>query len=64
MRGRYLLTSPVEVLRQLFMFEQRPNLMPRWGLVPFWAVNRRQKPTFSSKLVRSARDGIGKRWNA
>jgi hypothetical protein len=29
MCGRYMLTSPVEALRQLFTFEQRPNLMPR-----------------------------------
>jgi SOS response associated peptidase (SRAP) len=27
MCGCYMLTSPVEALRQLFMFEQRPNLM-------------------------------------
>jgi len=34
MCGRYLLTSPVEALRQLFMFEQRPNLMPRYNIAP------------------------------
>jgi hypothetical protein len=34
MCGRYLMISPVEVVRQLFMFEQRPNLMPRYNIAP------------------------------
>jgi putative SOS response-associated peptidase YedK len=34
MCGRYSLTSPVEALRQLFMFEQRPNLMPHYNIAP------------------------------
>jgi putative SOS response-associated peptidase YedK len=29
-----MLTLPVEALRQLFMFEQRPNLMPRYNIAP------------------------------
>jgi putative SOS response-associated peptidase YedK len=28
------MTSPVEALRQLFMFEQQPNLMPRFNIAP------------------------------
>jgi putative SOS response-associated peptidase YedK len=34
MCGRYMLTSPVEALRQLFLFEERPNLMPRYNVAP------------------------------
>jgi putative SOS response-associated peptidase YedK len=34
MCGRYLLTSPVEALRQLLLFEERPNLMPRYNVAP------------------------------
>ncbi len=34
MCGRYLMTSPVDALRQLFKFEQRPNLMPRYNVAP------------------------------
>jgi len=34
MCGRYMLTSPVDALRQLFRFEQRPNLMPRYNIAP------------------------------
>jgi putative SOS response-associated peptidase YedK len=34
MCGRYMLTSPVDALRQLFLFEQRPNLMPRYNIAP------------------------------
>jgi putative SOS response-associated peptidase YedK len=34
MCGRYMLTSPVEALQQLFMFDQRPNLMPRYNIAP------------------------------
>ena len=30
MCGRYMMTSPVEALRQLFLFQERPNLMPRY----------------------------------
>ncbi len=29
-----MLTSPVEALRQLFLFEQRPNLPPRFNIAP------------------------------
>jgi putative SOS response-associated peptidase YedK len=50
MCGRYLLTSPVEALRQLFMFEQRPNLMRRYNLAP----------TQDVPIVRLTRDGDGR----
>jgi len=47
MCGRYLLTSPVDALRQLFLFEQRPNLMPRYNIAP----------TQDVPIVRLSRDG-------
>jgi putative SOS response-associated peptidase YedK len=34
MCGRYLLTSPVDLLRQLFRFMERPNLGPRYNIAP------------------------------
>jgi putative SOS response-associated peptidase YedK len=51
------MTSPVEALRQLFMFEQRPNLMPRYNIAP----------TQDVPIVRLTRDGsarelIAVRW--
>ena len=34
MCGRYSLTTPVEGLRQLFEFPERPNLKPRYNIAP------------------------------
>ncbi len=34
MCGRYSLTSPVEAMGQLFLFEERPNLQPRYNIAP------------------------------
>ena len=34
MCGRYMLTTPVDALRQLFLFTQRPNLPPRYNIAP------------------------------
>jgi len=34
MCGRYSLTTPVEGLRQLFEFPERPNLQPRFNIAP------------------------------
>ena len=47
MCGRYMMTSPVEALRQLFLFEERPNLMPRYNIAP----------TQDVPIVRLTRDG-------
>jgi putative SOS response-associated peptidase YedK len=49
MCGRYMLTTPVEALRQLFLFEERPNLMPRYNIAP----------TQDVPVVRLTRDGTG-----
>ncbi|HEX5079777.1 MAG TPA: SOS response-associated peptidase [Geminicoccaceae bacterium] len=50
MCGRYLLTSPVDALRQLFLFEQRPNLMPHYNIAP----------TQDVPIVRLTRDGAAR----
>jgi putative SOS response-associated peptidase YedK len=50
MCGRYMLTMPVEALRQLFLFEERPNLMPRYNIAP----------TQDVPIVRLTRDGAGR----
>jgi putative SOS response-associated peptidase YedK len=47
MCGRYLLTSPVDLLRQLFRFMERPNLGPRYNIAPTQEV----------PMVRLTRDG-------
>ncbi len=34
MCGRYSITTPVEALRQLFLFDELPNLAPRYNVAP------------------------------
>jgi len=34
MCGRYMMTSPVDAMRQLLMFDERPNLPPRYNVAP------------------------------
>lgn len=34
MCGRYMMTSPVDAMQQLFRFEERPNLPPRFNVAP------------------------------
>jgi putative SOS response-associated peptidase YedK len=55
MCGRYLLTSPVDALRQLFLFEQRPNLMPRYNIAPTQDV-----PIVRLTRDAATRDGTGR----
>jgi putative SOS response-associated peptidase YedK len=50
MCGRYLLTSTVDGLRALFLFEERPNLMPRYNIAP----------TQDVPIVRLTRDGTAR----
>ena len=57
MCGRYMLTSPVEALRQLFLFEERPNLMPRYNIAPTQDV-----PIVRLTRDRDARELIMARW--
>jgi putative SOS response-associated peptidase YedK len=47
MCGRYMLTTPVDALRQLFLFTERPNLGPRYNIAP----------TQDVPIVRLAREG-------
>ena len=47
MCGRYLLTTPVDALAQLFRFTERPNLGPRYNIAP----------TQDVPIVRVAREG-------
>lgn len=50
MCGRYMLTTPVDALRQLFMFAERPNLQPRYNVAP----------TQDVPIVRRTREGTGR----
>jgi putative SOS response-associated peptidase YedK len=50
MCGRYMLTTPVDALRQLFLFTERPNLAPRYNIAP----------TQDVPIVRRTRDGTGR----
>jgi putative SOS response-associated peptidase YedK len=34
MCGRFILTEPADALRQLFLFDERPNLGPRYNIAP------------------------------
>ena len=47
MCGRYMLTTPVDALRQLFLFTERPNLQPRYNVAP----------TQDVPIVRLSREG-------
>ena len=47
MCGRYLLTTPVDALAQLFRFTERPNLGPRYNIAP----------TQDVPIVRVAKEG-------
>jgi putative SOS response-associated peptidase YedK len=47
MCGRYLLTTPVDALRELFLFMERPNLQPRYNVAP----------TQDVPIVRLSREG-------
>jgi putative SOS response-associated peptidase YedK len=50
MCGRYMLTTPVDALRELFMFTERLNLAPRYNIAPTQEV----------PIVRRPRDGAGR----
>lgn len=50
MCGRYMMTSPVEAMQQLFQFEERPNLPARFNIAPSQDV----------PIVRRRKDGTGR----
>lgn len=50
MCGRYVMTSPIEAMQQMFGFEERPNLPPRFNVAPSQEV----------PIVRRRKDGTGR----
>lgn len=50
MCGRYMMTSPVDAMQQLFRFEERPNLPPRYNVAPTQEV----------PIVRRRKEGTGR----
>jgi putative SOS response-associated peptidase YedK len=50
MCGRYMLTTPVDALRQLFLFTELPNLAPRYNIAPTQEV----------PIVRRSHDGAAR----
>ena len=63
MCGRFLLTSPVDALGQLFLFDDRPNLAPRYNVAPSQDVPivRRRRDADRRELV-LARWGLVPFW--
>ena len=57
MCGRYMLTTPVDALRQLFLFTERPNLGPRYNIAPTQDV-----PIVRLTRAGDARELIMVRW--
>jgi putative SOS response-associated peptidase YedK len=57
MCGRFLLITPVDELRQLFLFDQRPNLPPRFNVAPSQPV-----PIVRLVADKSARELVLARW--
>jgi putative SOS response-associated peptidase YedK len=57
MCGRYMLTTPVDALRQLFLFTERPNLGPRYNIAPTQDV-----PIVRLSRAGDARELIMVRW--
>lgn len=63
MCGRFLLTSPVDALGQLFLFDERPNLAPRYNIAPTQDIPivRRRRESDDRELV-LARWGLVPFW--
>jgi putative SOS response-associated peptidase YedK len=63
MCGRFLLTSPVDALGQLFLFDERPNLAPRYNVAPSQdiLIVRRQRNSDRREVV-PARWGLVPFW--
>jgi putative SOS response-associated peptidase YedK len=57
MCGRYMMTSPVEALRQLLLVDERPNLPPRYNIAPSQDV-----PIVRLRKDRSGRELALVRW--
>ena len=61
MCGRYLITTPVEAIRQIFQVEQRPNLAARYNVAPTQAVPIVRRNETGRELV-TARWGLVPFW--
>ena len=61
MCGRYSLTTPVEGLRQLFEFPERPNLKPRYNIAPTQEVVavRATPPAGAADAAEMGRRAVG-----
>ena len=63
MCGRFTLTSPLEALRELFGFDERPNLQPRVNIAPTQDVMTLRREASDKPLkVDSARWGLVPAW--
>ena len=64
MCGRYSITTPVEGLRQLFLFEEMPNLAPRYNVAPTQEVPvvRRESVGEGGRHLRMLRWGLIPSW--
>lgn len=62
MCGRYMITSSVEALRQLFHFEERPNLAPRYNVAPTQAVPIVRRSDDGGRQLAMARWGLVPFW--
>jgi putative SOS response-associated peptidase YedK len=64
MCGRYGLTTPAEALRQLFRFENSPNLPPRYNIAPTQtAPVVRVSPTQGARELALLRCGLVPPWS-
>jgi len=61
MCGRYLITTPVEAIRQIFKVDQRPNLAPRYNVAPTQAVPIIRRGEGGRELI-TARWGLVPFW--
>ncbi len=57
MCGRYLMTSPVEAMRQLFQFDQLPNIAPNYNVAP-----TQEMPIVRRKMGDRRRELVTARW--
>ena len=63
MCGRYTLTTPLEGLREIFLFEESPNLAPRYNIAPTQEVPAvRLGPEDGSRHLVALRWGLIPSW--
>ena len=62
MCGRYSITTPVEGLRQIFLFEELPNLAPRYNVAPSQEVPAVRLEEDGKRHLRLLRWGLIPSW--